>query len=153
MKGMEKAIFEADTGVTNDHGGPFGACIVYKNEIIASAHNTVIVDNDPTKHAEINAISQASKKLKTHILKDCEMYTTAEPCPMCYSAAYWARIKKIYFGVDKIYAAEYGFDDSNIYKDLLLPESDRSIILQKGIFADKCKDIFEKWKALNRTLY
>ena len=98
---MQVAIDEAREGMSHNHGGPFGAVIVKDGEIIAKSHNRVLHTNDPTAHAEIGAIRQASSILENFDLSDCEIYTTSQPCPMCLAAIYWARIEKIYFGTDK----------------------------------------------------
>ena len=89
---------EALKGVRENHGGPFGAVIVKNGEIISKAHNEVIKNNDPTDHAEMMAIREASKKLERFDLSDCELYTSCEPCPMCFAAIHWAKIKKVYYG-------------------------------------------------------
>lgn len=115
---MEKAVTEALLGVKNRDGGPFGAVIVRNDEIIATGHNMVIASNDPTAHAEIVAIRNASAKLGRFDLSDCTLYTTCEPCPMCYSAAHWAKIKTVYYGATRNDAAEAGFDDHYIYEVL-----------------------------------
>ena len=96
-------------------GGPFGAVILKDNEMIASSHNTVIKTNDPTAHAEVNAIRIASKKLNRFDLSDCILLTSSEPCPMCLSAIMWAGIKKVYYGCDIHDAKEIGFSDEFIY--------------------------------------
>lgn len=96
-------------------GGPFGAVVVKDNKIITSAHNTVIQDNDPTAHAEINAIREASKKLNTNDLSECILYASAEPCPMCLSAIIWANIKEIYYLNTKEDSDKIGFRDNIIY--------------------------------------
>ncbi len=115
-KFMNIALKEAKNGVLKNHGGPFGAVIVKDNKIISKAHNTVIKTNDPTAHAEINAIRKASKKLNNFNLSGCEIYTTCEPCPMCLSAIIWARIDKIYYLYTREDAEKIGFDDNRIYK-------------------------------------
>lgn len=115
MSFVSEARKEAIKGVKSNEGGPFGAVIVRKNKIIARAHNTVVKGKDPTAHAEINVIRKASKKLKTFDLSDCELYSSCEPCPMCFSAIYWARIKKVYFVATRKDAADAGFDDANFY--------------------------------------
>lgn len=97
-------------------GGPFGAVIVKNGKIIAKAHNQVLKKNDPTAHAEILAIQKACKKLKTHDLNDCILYTSCEPCPMCLSASIWANIKEIYYGNTKEDADKIGFRDDFIYQ-------------------------------------
>ncbi|MDD4250915.1 MAG: nucleoside deaminase [Candidatus ainarchaeum sp.] len=119
MDFMKIALNEAKKGVSGKHGGPFGAVIVCDNKIIAKAHNMVLKNNDPTAHAEINAIRIASKKLKTVNLDNCILYSTCEPCPMCLSAIYWSRIKKIIFSCSRLDAKKAGFDDKKIYDSFL----------------------------------
>ncbi|MBD7910531.1 MULTISPECIES: nucleoside deaminase [Clostridium] len=112
---MRKCIEEAIKGVKNGEGGPFGAAIVKDHEIIALGHNTVIKDNDPTAHGEVNVIRAACEKLGTFQLDDCIIYTSAEPCPMCLSAIMWAGIKKVYFGCSAEDTEKIGFADKFIY--------------------------------------
>ncbi len=118
MSFVSEARKEAIKGVKKGQGGPFGAIIVKNDKIIARAHNTVVSGTDPTAHAEINVIRKASKKLKTFNLSDCELYSSCEPCPMCFSAIYWARIKKVYYVATRNDAAKAGFDDANFYEML-----------------------------------
>ncbi|MDW7661828.1 MAG: nucleoside deaminase [Bacillota bacterium] len=115
---MQKAIEEALSGIEHRDGGPFGAVIIQNGEIIATGHNRVISSHDPTAHAEIVAIRSAADKLGRFDLSDCELYTTCEPCPMCYSAAHWAKIKKIVYGATRQDAADIGFDDNYLYEVL-----------------------------------
>lgn len=150
---MELAIQSALIGVENDEGGPFGAAIVHRQNIIAVTHNTVLKDRDPTCHAEMNAIRLACKQLGQHILDECEIYTTAEPCPMCLSAIYWARIKKIYFAASKKMAKAYGFDDVLFYEEMNLPEKNRKTPCEIMSLDNKVESVFKRWKNLNRTLY
>jgi guanine deaminase len=112
---MKRAVNEALRGVRRGDGGPFGAVVVRKGKVIAVGHNTVIQTNDPTCHAEMNAIREAAKKLKRFDLSDCELYTSCEPCPMCFSAIHWAKMKTLYFGCTKHDAEKIGFDDAFIY--------------------------------------
>lgn len=114
-KWMKIAYNEAVQGMLDNEGGPFGAVIVRDGEVIASAHNQVLKSNDPTAHAEINAIREASKKLNNFDLSDCILYTTCQPCPMCLGAIFWARIKTVYYGATKEDAAKGGFDDKLFY--------------------------------------
>lgn len=97
-KFMDFANQEAIRGFMQDAGGPFGAVIVREGKIVASAHNEVLKTNDPTAHAEVNAIRKAAAILNKFDLSDCELYTSCEPCPMCLAAIYWARITKVYYG-------------------------------------------------------
>lgn len=124
---MQEAIRLAVENVKKGTGGPFGAVVVRDGKVIAACANTVTPDFDPTAHAEVNAIRMACKKLNTHQLTDCEIYCSCEPCPMCLGAIYWARPLKVYYASTKEDAAQAGFDDSFIYKEIMLPESDRTI--------------------------
>ncbi|MCX6803231.1 MAG: nucleoside deaminase [Candidatus Diapherotrites archaeon] len=118
MDYMKSATKEAYKGMRKGQGGPFGAIIIRKGKIISSAHNMVIKTNDPTAHAEIVAIRKATKKLKRFNLSDCEIYSTCEPCLMCFGAIEWAKIKKLYYGCTRKEAKMIGFDDEEIYADL-----------------------------------
>ena len=108
-------------------GGPFGAVIVKNGGIIAEGVNRVTATNDPTAHAEVVAIRATCAKLGVFELNDCEIYTSCEPCPMCLGAIYWARLARIYFANVAADAAEFGFDDSFIYRELRLALGQRSI--------------------------
>jgi tRNA(Arg) A34 adenosine deaminase TadA len=124
---MQRAIELSVENIKNG-GGPFGAVIVKDGKIVAEGTNRVTADNDPTAHAEISAIRKAAKKLKTFDLSGCVIYTSCEPCPMCLSAIYWARLDKIYFGNTKDDAKDIGFDDSFIYDEL--EPADRKITME-----------------------
>ncbi|WP_292269030.1 nucleoside deaminase [Butyricimonas sp.] len=124
---MKEAIRIAVENVKNGTGGPFGAVVVKGGEIIASSGNTVVPDNDPTAHAEVNAIRKACRNLDSFQLEGCEIYSSCEPCPMCLGAIYWARPKAVYYACTKEDAAEGGFDDSFIYKEIMLDGSRRFI--------------------------
>ena len=105
----------ADQNLITNAGGPFGAIIVKDGVIVGKGSNHVLENNDPTAHAEIIAIREASKSLNTYDLNGCELYTTCYPCPMCLSAIIWANIKKVYYGNTKEDAASIGFRDDMIY--------------------------------------
>ena len=137
---MQVAIDEALNGMKKNDGGPFGAVIVKDNKIISKAHNLVIKTNDPTAHAEINAIRKASKKLNSFNLSGCELYTTCEPCPMCLGAIFWARIDKVYFSSTKIDAQNAGFDDNKFYNLL----NNTNSILQY-LEQTEAKELFDIW--------
>lgn len=113
---MFRAVQEAFYGVEHNHGGPFGAVVVKSGKIIAKAHNQVLKNNDPTAHAEINAIKKACKKLGTFDLSGCEVYTTCMPCPMCLGAIKWANIKTVYYGASSKDADDIGFRDKDFYE-------------------------------------
>ena len=114
-KYMRMAINEAKKGINSSHGGPFGCVIVKDGIVIAKAHNTVLKDHDATCHGEVNAIRKASKKLGTHYLSGCTLYTTAEPCPMCLGAILCANIDKVFYGSNIADTEEIGFRDSKFY--------------------------------------
>ena len=114
---MRKAIELSIESVRNG-GGPFGAVIARKGEIIAEGSNGVTIYNDPTAHAEVTAIRKACEKLGTFDLTGCEIYTSCEPCPMCLGAIYWAHLDKIYYANDRTDAADIGFDDDFIYQEI-----------------------------------
>lgn len=106
-------------------GGPFGAVIARQGEIIAEASNCVTIDCDPTAHAEVSVIRKAAQALHTFDLSGCEIFTSCEPCPMCFGAIYWARLDKIYYANDRKDAAAIGFDDDFIYQEIALAPEKR----------------------------
>lgn len=116
---MRRAIELSENSVRNG-GGPFGAVIAKDDEIIAEGSNKVTINNDPTAHAEVCAIRNACKILNTFELANCVIYTSCEPCPMCLGAIYWARLSKIFYANDRKDAAEIGFDDDFIYKEIAI---------------------------------
>ena len=124
---MARAIELSIEGVQSGRGGPFGAVIVKGDRIVAEGVNQVTSTNDPTAHAEVLAIRQACQKLGVFELRDCEIYTSCEPCPMCLGAIYWAHISRIYYANTAEDAAKIGFDDSFIYSELNHPHSVRRI--------------------------
>ena len=115
---IKKAIQLALDNVTGSTGGPFGAVVVKNGEIVGVGQNQVTKLNDPTAHAEIQAIREACQRLNTFQLDDCELYTSCEPCPMCLGAIFWARPKAVYYACTKEDAAAIGFDDKFIYEQL-----------------------------------
>jgi len=123
---MAEAIKLSRDSVRNG-GGPFGAVIVKDGKIVAKASNGVTEKNDPTAHAEVSAIRIAAKELENFDLSGCEIYTSCEPCPMCFGAIYWARLDKLYYANTKADAKKIGFDDSFIYEEIDLPHNERSI--------------------------
>ena len=141
---MEEAIKLADNNLNNTINGPFGAIIVKDNIIVGRGANSVATTNDPTAHAEVNAIRDACKNLNTFKLDACDIYTSCEPCPMCLGAIYWAHIKNIYYACDKKDAAEAGFDDAFIYNEFDLDIDKRSIPAKK-INQEDAKKVFVKW--------
>lgn len=145
---LTEAIKLAETNSKNGHG-PFGALIVKNGEILSKASNSVTETNDPTAHAEINAIRKACKKIRNFSLQDCIIYSSCEPCPMCLSAIYWARIKTVYFAATKKDAEKAGFIDNFIYEQFHLPLELRSI---PCIHIDHEKAIipFNTWETIEK---
>ncbi len=127
-------------------GGPFAAIIVKDGKEIARTGNTVTLSNDPTAHAEVNAIREACRKLGTFNLAGCEIYSSCEPCPMCLSAIYWAGISKIYMSASRFDAADAGFDDQFLYDEMVKPYEERRIPV-KVLVPDEGKAPFADWKA------
>ncbi|WP_347718753.1 nucleoside deaminase [uncultured Alloprevotella sp.] len=141
---MREAIRLSDENVKNG-GGPFGAVIVKNGEIIATGVNRVTANNDPTAHAEVSAIRAAGQKLGTFDLSGCDIYTSCEPCPMCLGAIYWAHLDRMYYACNKDDAADAGFDDSFIYKELDLEASERRLKSENMLRSEALKT-FEAWK-------
>lgn len=146
MRFMEMAAKIAEENIDNG-GGPFGAVIVNeKGEVVATGANRVTADNDPTAHAEVNAIREACRRLDTFSLKGCTVYSSCEPCPMCLSALYWAGVSRIFFGNTQQDADRINFSDEFIYRELEKPRVQRAIpcIHIENRFTIKA---FEKWAA------
>ena len=141
---MRRAIALSEASVLKG-GGPFGAVIAKNGEIIAEASNSVTIDHDPTAHAEVNAIRQAARELGTFDLSGCDIYTSCEPCPMCLGAIYWAHLDRMYYACNKDDAADAGFDDSFIYKELDLEASERRL-KSENILRSEALKTFEAWK-------
>eukprot|EP00117_Sycon_ciliatum_P050334 scpid86779/ scgid35540/ Guanine deaminase; Guanine aminohydrolase len=117
---MMAGCCSAFAGVCNQHGGPFGATVTKDNQIVSCMHNTVLQDENPTRHGEMNAIRQACANLRSADLSGCDMYTTCEPCPMCWGAIQRSGIRDMYIGVDRYLAAEFGFNDKAYYDEIAL---------------------------------
>jgi tRNA(Arg) A34 adenosine deaminase TadA len=147
MKGkfMRKAIELSFVKMRGNHGGPFGAIIVRNGKIIGQGWNRVTSTNDPTAHAEVSAIRDACKKLKTFQLDGCELYTSCEPCPMCLAAIYWARLGRIYYANTRKDAAAIDFDDDFLYREVALPVSRRKTPMKQLLRKEALK-AFAEWK-------
>ena len=143
-KFMARAI-ELSMSSASTIGGPFGSVVVKDNKIISEGSNEVTSLNDPTAHAEIVAIRNACQKLGTFNLSGCEIYTTCEPCPMCLSAIYWARIDKIYYANTREDAKNIDFDDSFIYLEVA-KKIDKRKIKMKQMNREDALEAFEIWK-------
>src|SRR5260221_269887 len=142
---LERAIALSKQGMESGQGGPFGCVIVKNNEIIGEGNNKVTSSNDPTAHAEVVAIRQACKKLRTYQLKDCDIYTSCEPCPMCLGAIYWARPRRVIYANTRQEAAAIEFDDDFIYGEISAAIGDRKIPFIH-VPDDGAREIFTAWK-------
>ena len=142
---MHRAIALANEGVDENAGGPFGAVIVKNGEIVGEGFNQVTSTNDPTAHAEIVAIRRACENLDSHQLEGCTIYTSCEPCPMCFGAIYWARPEKVFFASTREDAAKAGFDDQFIYGELGEDFAKRRIETV-NFLRDEGWSVFEKWE-------
>lgn len=141
---MRRAIALSRESVSGG-GGPFGAVIVKDGNVIAEAHNSVTSDNDPTAHAEVNAIRKASAKLGTFDLTGCELYTSCEPCPMCLGAIYWAHISRLYYSSTREDAAMAGFDDDFIYREFSRGVGGRSIPTSR-LLPGEAAGVLRQWR-------
>ncbi len=143
-KFMQEAIDLALKGMRNNEGGPFGAVVVKDGVIIGRGNNMVLATNDPSAHAEVVAIRDACRNLGTFQLDGCIIYTSCEPCPMCLGAIYWARPEKFYYACTRSDAADIGFDDDFIYKEIDLNPADRSIPANE-MLREKALEAFKTW--------
>ena len=151
-KFMNIAKQNAERGIKEKEGGPFGAVIVDKDEkIIANGNNQVLKQNDPTAHAEMVAIRKACKKLEKYDLSGYTLYTSCEPCPMCLSAIIWSNIKEVYYGCTKKDAGEIGFRDDAIY-DYLKGENNGLINLEE-MDREECIKTFKEYKKQDGVIY
>ncbi len=140
---IKMSVEQALEGIKNNEGGPFGAVIVKDNKVISCCNNRVLVDNDPTAHAEVVAIREACKRLNTYDLSGCIIYSSCEPCPMCLSAIIWANIKEIYYGSSRVDAEGIGFRDKDIYDFF---EKHTDLINEKQIKEKCCDELFDSYK-------
>jgi len=141
---MQQAIQRAVDNVRSGQGGPFGAIVVKDGRVVAVGANSVTKTNDPTAHAEVNAIREACRALGTFQLNGCDIYTSCEPCPMCLGAIYWARPDRVFFAATASDAAAAGFDDSFIYEELKLAQQDRKIPLEP-LMREAGLEPFREW--------
>lgn len=148
---MDLGVAEATVTMNQNIGGPFGAVVVKDGEIISIASNTVLADNDPTAHAEVNAIRKACKKLGTYDLTGCELYATGYPCPMCLSAIIWANIKKVYYCNDVKQAEKIGFRDDFIYD--YIKNGNPGLLDLENCVTDNGQKLYQKYSEMNKTIY
>ncbi|HNX81311.1 MAG TPA: nucleoside deaminase [Candidatus Omnitrophota bacterium] len=149
---MHQAINEAFRNCTQLRGGPFGAAIVRNGKLLAKARNSVLV-HDATAHAEMNAIRLASRKMKTFDLSGCIIYSTTEPCPMCFSAIHWARIDAVIFGTSTEDAQKAGFHELLIDDKTLQRLGKSTVQLFPGFMRQECNELFEVWQKLPGRKY
>ena len=149
-KFMEAALQEAYEGIEKNHGGPFGAVVVKDGRIVGRGHNRVLYKKDPTCHGEMEAIRDACKNLGTHDLTGCQLYTTAEPCPMCLGGILWSNIQEVYFGCDRIDTDRIGFRDDVFYEYL---DGKNDILSIRQIDHEKCLSLFEHYEANKAQRY
>ena len=151
-KFMRRAIEMAYEAMYSDYGRPFGAVIVKGGEIVAEGHNEVLHRTDPTAHAEIVTIGKATRALKTLDLSDCDIYVNGVPCPMCMTAIYWSRIRKLYYAALQEDAVAIGFDDTEFYKELTKPLDERSLPAEQvESLHDHARACYTAWAEKTRS--
>ena len=153
QKFMKVAIQLSEQNVRESLGGPFGAVVVNDGKILAKSANMVTSENDPTAHAEVSAIRMACKTLNTFDLSGCVIYTSCEPCTMCLSAVYWAKIDTIYYANTRQDAEDIGFNDKFIYDELQKALDKRQLPI-KQMMRDEAQGAFKLWdKSAMKTTY
>lgn len=148
---MQKAIDAGKDGVLHHKGGPFGAIVVYENKIIGTGCNMVTSTLDPTAHAEIVAIRSACKNKGSFSLQGATLFTSCEPCPMCLSAIYWARLDSYYYAATKEDAKNAGFDDCLFYEEINKPPNKRTVIA-KQLYRKEALQLFSFWANLENKI-
>jgi guanine deaminase len=150
---LRLAVEQALQGARGGHGGPFGAVVVRKGRLLATGYNEVTSRNDPTAHAEIQALRAACAALKTFQLDGCDVYASCEPCPMCLGALYWARPRAVYYAATRADAAAAGFDDAFLYDELARTPGERRLAMAR-VDLEEAGHPFELWRTLPfRTPY
>ena len=144
-KFMREAIRLSIQMMRRGKGGPFGAVVVRNGKVVGRGSNQVTSTNDPTAHAEILAIRQACRRLKTFQLDDCDLYTSCEPCPMCLSAIYWAQLGNVFYANTRQDAARIDFDDDFIYREVALPIGKRTLKM-KQLLREEALAAFAEWQ-------
>ena len=147
---MQIAIDEAYQGIKAGDGGPFGSVIVKDGEIVGRGHNRVLVNNDPTCHGEMEAIRDACRNLGTYDLTGCELYTTAEPCPMCLGAVLWSNMDAVYYGCTREDSAEIGFRDDAFYRQF---NGEEETVSLQEFDRDNCRQLFDDYAADDAQRY
>jgi guanine deaminase len=148
--GMRAAIAAAQRNVRRPDGGPFGACIVKEGTVLAVARNTVLARRDPTCHAEVNAIRLAARRLGSHELVGCRIYSTTEPCPMCFAAIHWAAIDTVVYGTRIADVARLGFRELTISNRSMKRLGGCAVELVPGVLREECLELLREWEARHR---
>ncbi len=153
MRFLLQAIEHSEKSLNDGRLGPFGAVIVRNGEVVGQGWNQVVASQDPTAHAEIVAIRDACRRMATHNLEGGTLYTSCEPCPMCLSAAYWARLERIVYAATRQDAAAAGFDDLFIYEELSKEPGKRKLLMEQDL-QNEAQKVFRRWIAMpERILY
>ena len=150
-KYMQMAIEEARAGITQQHGGPFGTVIVKDGVVVGRGHNRVLVDHDPSCHGEVSAMRDAGRRLGTHDLSGCDLYTTGEPCPMCLCACLWANIRKVYYGCTIEDNGRIGFRDDKF--DGLFSGRDKLADFLIPMDREACLELFDDYAGMQHKIY
>ncbi len=151
---MSAAIAAGLKSIARGAGGPFGACIVRDGQILAAAANDVLAADDPTAHAEVVAIRRACAELKTPFLDGAEIYSTTEPCPMCFSAIHWSRISRIYYGTSIPDVTALGFNELSISNEQMKQLGESPVEIVGGFMREECVALLHEWIALpNKRTY
>jgi guanine deaminase len=151
---MRRALDEALENLPAMDGGPFGACLVRGDTVLAVTHNTVLRDLDPTCHAETNAIRLAARRLQSYDLSGCEIYSTTEPCPMCFAAIHWARIGRVIYGTAIDEVAQLGFNELTIGSRQMQALGRSPVAIYPGFLADECRQLLTEWARMpGRQVY
>ena len=143
---MRRAIELSHRAMDEDTGPPLGAVIVRDGQVIAEGYNNSFTTNDPTAHAEVVAIRRACEAVGSRFLEGCVTYSSSEPCPMCLGAIYWGGIARVHYANNRTTAAEAGFDDARLYREIALPVEDRALPMVQQL-ADEAKPAFDAWQA------
>ena len=151
-KWMRIAIDDAMRFMGLTEGGPFGACVVRDNEVIAVAHSNVLRERDPTCHAEVNAIRQAARYLHHYDLNECVIYSTTEPCPMCFSAIHWANIRTIVFGTRIADAKLLGFNELDLSNELMRRAGHSRVEIVGDFLRGECEQVLKTWRQISNGL-
>ena len=153
IKLMREAIKEAESNLLTDEGGPFGAIVVKEGKIVGKGHNKVLKNNDPTCHAEVEAIREACRNLGTYDLTGCELYASSYPCPMCLGAIIWANIKKVYYANSAEDAGTIGFRDDYIYDFIKGKCQDKQVLELDQLGREEAIETFKRYQSANKTIY